>query len=382
MSIPAVESDVLETLVLDRAAFQALAPEWPALLARTGHDAPFYAHGFLRCGLDAFFHGCPVRAVVARDARGLRAALVLVERTVRYAGVAARQLSSAASVHSGRFDLIADAGDAPAIDAVWRAVEGLDWDALVLADLPPRERALGAGRALVDRAQARGFSVGWWESMRTPFIPLGASADEVFARQLQAKFRSNLRRRRKKLQAQGEVRLQRLTGGPELAARLAEGLALEASGWKGRAGTAIATDPPARRFYLSLARSAEADGTLAVFTLRAGGRAVAFHFALVQGGVCHLPKMGFDEAMAQAAPGHLILESVLQDCCARGLSEFDFLGPDMAWKRDWTRQVRVHHWGHVYRPGLRGRALHAMKFAIAPRVKRLWGQAGLGIHRT
>lgn len=363
-----VSTSPLAAQLLDRAGFDALAPEWPALLARTHRDAPFYTHAFLRCWLDAFAKDAPVRCVVARDGKGLRAALVLVERKESFYGLPVKKLAGAANVHSARHDLIADAHDPEAIAAVWGALEKLDWDVLELPDVPPHDGAQGAARELIGLAGAEGCPTGLWESMQTPYIPLGEPLEQVMGR-LTSKFRSNLRRRRKKLGEVGAVAFERVTGGPELLARLDEGFALEAAGWKGREGTAIANHAATRQFYTTLAEASAEQGTLSLFFLRAGGRAVAFYFALTHGGVCYLPKLGFDETLGQASPGHLILEDVLGDCCSRNLKEFDFLGPNMPWKQDWTEKVRVHHWCYAFRSSLRGRALHAAKFKVAPAVK-------------
>lgn len=363
----------LTTEVLDRAGFDALGAEWPALLARTRRDAPFYTHAFLRCWLDAFAKDEPVKLVLARDGQGLRAALVLVEKHESFYGLPVTKLTGAANVHSARFDLVADANDAEALAAIWDAVSKLEWDVLELPDVPPRADADGAARELLARAEASGNPTGLWESMQTPYIPLGEPLEKVMGR-LSSKFRSNLRRRRKKLAEQGEITFERVTGGPEMLAKLEEGFALEAAGWKGREGTAIASDGATRAFYTSLAAACAEDGTLALFFLCTAGRAVAFYFALTHGEVCYLPKLGFDETLGQASPGHLILEDVIQDCCSRGLKEFDFLGPNMPWKQDWTEQVRVHHWCYAFRNSIRGRALHAAKFKVAPAVKSLKSQ--------
>ena len=59
---------------------------------------------------------------------------------------------------------------------------------------------------------------------------------------------------------------------------------------------------------------------------------------------------------------------------ARGLHEFDFLGPDMTWKQDWTDRKRVHTWLFVFRDTLQGRALRAAKFRWVPAVKEAWAR--------
>jgi CelD/BcsL family acetyltransferase involved in cellulose biosynthesis len=271
-------------------------------------------------------------------------------------------------VHSARYDLIARATDGETLAAIWDAVHALSWDVLELPDVPPRTESEGAARELMACASAQGCPTGTWESMQTPYIPLGAPLELVMGK-LSAKFRSNLRRRRKKLAEVGAITFERFTDSEGLDARLEEGFGLEAAGWKGKEGTAIANDPATKRFYAQLARACASDGTLSLFFLRAGGRAVAFYFALTHGKTCYLPKLGFDETLSQASPGHLILEDVLADCCRRNLAEFDFLGPNMPWKQDWTEATRVHHWCYVFRDSLRGKALHAAKFKLAPSVK-------------
>ncbi|MFY0523453.1 GNAT family N-acetyltransferase [Archangium gephyra] len=186
------------------------------------------------------------------------------------------------------------------------------------------------------------------------------------SRTLQSKFKANCRRRRRKLEEKGRVTVERVEGGLDLEAKLEEGFALEASGWKGRRGTAMAQDARTRGFYSELARSAGYAGRLALYYMRLDGRAVAFQYALEYGGRYFLLKPGYDETLGDCSPGQLLMEDVLRDCMSRGLREFDFLGPDMVWKRDWTDKVRRHTWLYVFNDTALGRAMCAAKFRWAP----------------
>jgi CelD/BcsL family acetyltransferase involved in cellulose biosynthesis len=210
--------------------------------------------------------------------------------------------------------------------------------------------------------------VGTWESLQSPYVPLPSDVEALWAR-LHSKFKANLRRRRKKLEELGEVTVERVEGGKDLEAFLETGYALEAGGWKGQRGTAIVQDPATRGFYSELARCASYRGWLSLYFLKVGGRAVAFQYGLTYGGRYLLLKPGYDEGLKACSPGQLLMEEVLKECCRQGLSEFDFLGPDMVWKRDWTDQVRVHTWLYVFRDNAFGRALCAAKFRWGPRVK-------------
>lgn len=349
----------------ERAAFMALEAEWDALAERSGRDEPFYRHAFIRIWLDNFAPRSRLRILTARDGQGrLRAALPLMEERVLLYGVPVRQLSSTSDPHSCRFDLLADDGRAAgeAFFEHLRADRG--WDVLRIRDVPGGGDAWHLHRA----AREAGLPVGAWESLRSPYVPLPGTREALLAR-LHAKLKANLRRRRKKLEGYGRVALERAGGGLDLEARLEQGYALEQSGWKGRRGTAISQDPATRGFYSELAREAACRGELALYLLSAGGRPVAFQYGLEHGGRYFLLKPGYDERLKECSPGQLLMDEVLADCIARGLTELDFLGEDMAWKRDWTELVRVHTWLYVFRDSAIGRGLCAAKFRWLPTAR-------------
>ena len=351
--------------VADRAAFLALADEWDALVRDT-RDEVFYQHHFIRIWLDHFAPQGRLRILLGRDAGGaLVAALPLLQERGALLGAPARILTAAANDHSPRFDLVAR--DAPAAGRAFFAhlARNPGWDVLRITDVPDG----GNAWHLFGAAQAARFPVGTWPSLLSPYIPLPRT-HAALLQGLDAKFKANVRRRRKKLEAEGMVTVERVTGGAALDAKLSEGYALERSGWKGREGTAIAQDDATQAFYSDLAHTAAAQGTLALYFLRLNGQAVAFHYGLTQGNRYYLLKPAYDEARKECSPGHLLMDEVLQDCIARGLQEFDFLGPDMPWKRDWAAAARQHTWLFVFRNAPYGRALHALKFRLWPAAKR------------
>src|SRR5262249_59848813 len=115
-------------------------------------------------------------------------------------------------------------------------------------------------------------------------------------------------------------------------------------------------------FYSALAQEATDQDYLSLYFLRLDGRPVAFHYGLTYGPRYYLLKPAYDETYKECSPGHLLLDEVLTDCIARGLTEFDFLGPDMIWKRDWADQARHHTWLFIFRKSPYGQALRTLKF--------------------
>lgn len=344
-----------------RPAFDALREEWNALLARGPVDVPFARHEWLAAWLDAFAPDAPLRVLVARG-RGGRAAGMAAFLVERERGVT--RLVAPANDHSCRVEWAL--GDDPpgGVAALWEYLrDRLRWDVLVLRDLP-RE---GPTSVLLETAaRADRHLTGRWESLRTPYVELSKGGVEE---RVSSKFRANLRRRAKRLGEMGAVALKRVDDAEGLDVAVAEFLSLEASGWKGQGGTAIAGDPALVRFYARIARDAAARGGLALRALTLDGRAVAVHLGMVHRGVYYLPKTAYDERLGQVSPGQLLQREVLAECEARALERFDFLGPDMEWKRDWVPAHAPHDWLYVYRPSFAGRAMHTLKHRVRPAVK-------------
>jgi CelD/BcsL family acetyltransferase involved in cellulose biosynthesis len=353
-SIPAARVEEIRT----RARWLALRPEWDALADRTG-AGPFLTWDFLAIWLDHFAAGKAPRVITVRDGRGrLVAGLPLVERRSLVAGIPLRELRSASNAHSCRFDLLAADPEQIAPAVLSHLLEDRRWDLLRLLDVPDG----GAGWALLEAARRDGLRVHTWESQRSPWFSLEAV-------KLSARFQANLRRRRRRLAEWGPVSFRRWTGGEDLETRLERFFKLEASGWKGSHGTAIAFEPRLRGFYRELARSLLARGSLVLSELVVGERPVAGHFALESGGTYFLLKAGYDEALGACSPGQLLVEEVVADARSRGLRAFDFLGSDMAWKRDWTESVRVHKWLSMFRETPQARLAWTVKARWLPRLR-------------
>jgi CelD/BcsL family acetyltransferase involved in cellulose biosynthesis len=319
------------------------------------------------------------RLLVAHHGDEVVAALPLVSERRSLAGMPAQVLRSLSDDHSQRFDLWLDpgpAGNAAAHALIAHLGRRGDWDAVELQSVP--ESAAAAARLIAAAREAR-LPVGYWQSMTSPYLPLPSSTAEL-DRQLSSKFRSNLRRRLRKLETDvGPLTLERIDGHANgsavesgtLEATLDEGFALEAAGWKGDVGTAIACDSKLRNRYLAIAHAFAAKGRLACYFLKAGQRRVAFHFALADDDTYYLFKPGFDPLLASYGLGHLLVDAVARDLINRGIRELDFLGDDMPWKREWTDHTRVHRFDYVFAPTLRGRALAAWKLRFVPVAKRL-----------
>lgn len=98
------------------------------------------------------------------------------------------------------------------------------------------------------------------------------------------------------------------------AARVAlpEFLALEAAGWKGKAGTAIARLPQALAYFDSLAAHFAAADALQIDTLLLDDRPLAMGLLVESAGTRHFLKIAYDETQARHSPGRALTIAMLQ----------------------------------------------------------------------
>jgi CelD/BcsL family acetyltransferase involved in cellulose biosynthesis len=361
--LPALDVSIIE----DRHALKTLKPEWNDLVERTRNE-PFFRCEYIGSWIEHFAPGAPLRLLAARNSHGrLVGLLPLLEERVSYFGVPLRQWSSPTNLHSYRFDLLADDTRAVAGAFFLFLRDAGGWDALRVTDIPDG----GNAWELYSVAKQAGLPVGVYPSNRSVYVTLPDSFEALEAT-LGGKFRGNLRRRKALLGTKGAVSVEQFLGGPDLAERLEECFAIEASGWKGKTGQPANLDPRIHGFYSSLARRSVEDGSFSLLQLKLDGRPIAFHYGLTRNGVYSLIMTSYDESLRDCSPGHLLVEETIRRCIEAGRREFDFLGCDLDWKRAWSRASRPHSWLFVFRPNLRGRLAHSIKFQVAPAAKRWW----------
>ena len=209
---------------------------------------------------------------------------------------------------------------------------------------------------------------------RAPYLELPESP-EAFEAMLTAKRRSGLRRLRRRLAELGEVSVQLCTEEGGFDERLSEGLAVEHSGWKGKRGTAIASQRATRAFYADIASWLARRGWLRLAFLRLNGRAIAFDLAAEMDGVHYLVKTGYDETLRSLAPGMVLRHEMILRCIRSGCRSYEFLGSEMPWKRVWTRTSHDRLQLHAFAATVPGRADWLIVSRALPVARRVRDRA-------
>ncbi len=277
----------------------SIAEEWDDL-AGEADLAPFLWPGWLSAWWGAFGAG--------------RLVILAVRRTGRLVGVLPLRkkgsvLSSPANWHTPLYEPAV--ADRSALRAIVAGIQSLHPRRLDLSFLDGEGaaaqelRELGGYYRLVERT-----------SWRSPYLEVRGDW-EAYWQGVSGNLRHTVRQGSRRLAEIGEVSLEIESGTERLDDLLAEGFEVEASSWKGRRGTAIASDPQTLGFYTSLARWAASRGLLRLAFLRVDGRALAFNFSLESQGRHYLLKPGYDERFRKAGPGTVLTCRMIERAFSR-----------------------------------------------------------------
>ncbi len=340
-------------------AWEALAAEWEALAQRTG-AAPWLHPGWFAAWQTAFGRG-DVRLETVRDGARLVAVAPMEERR--------RRLFGMANWHTPSFGVIAEPG------RIREAAERMLQERphrITLAFVTEGDEALNACRDAFEKA---GYSILVRTLERSPYVDLSGGWSQ-YEQGLGAKRRAELRRRLRRLEELGTVEFAIERGSSRLDDLLDEGFDVEASSWKGRKGTAIASRPETAAFYRTVAHWAAAHGWLRLAYLRVDSRPIAFDFAFETDSAHYLLKTGFDEDYRRFAPGLLLRHHMLEHAFSQGLQTYEFLADAEEWKLDWTPAARSRMLLQAFSPSIAGRA-DALAYRYGrPLAKRLLAAVG------
>jgi CelD/BcsL family acetyltransferase involved in cellulose biosynthesis len=157
--------------------------------------------------------------------------------------------------------------------------------------------------------------------LRAMFRPT-ADADTYLCAALSAKHRKMIRRQERQLSEIGRLEYDALTPDDDVEVWIEEFLRLEASGWKGRENSAIASDESDQNYFRSIAKEAFRQGRLSMLALRLDGRPIAFKCDFHAGRGLFTFRIAFDENYARNSPGMLLEIENLRRLHARSQIEW------------------------------------------------------------
>jgi CelD/BcsL family acetyltransferase involved in cellulose biosynthesis len=192
--------------------------------------------------------------------------------------------------------------------------------------------------AFADALAAHGTKSRDFDAHQRPLLMPGGVGRYLEARD--GRRRRKLARARKKLEDDGGLSSE-IDAAPDcVASTLADFFVLEASGWKGRAGTAAIQHPDIAAFVTAAVTALATEGKAVGARLIHGGDTIATNIVLRSGSGAWSWKIAYDESAARASPGMQVLLDVTEwltaeqsvawcdSCAAPDQPAYDAVWPD------------------------------------------------------
>jgi CelD/BcsL family acetyltransferase involved in cellulose biosynthesis len=338
------------------ARFADLAPEWGAILP--GDSSPFDLHPWYSAWWQAFGDDAELAVCAARRDGELVGVFPLL---CRDGGIGAL-----ANVHTPSFRPLARDPE---------AMEGLVAAAMERSDGGVELIALPEGDPCVAQ-----LAEGAREASMVPLVELAYSSPTVetsgdfgaWRGQSKRRWGAPLERFRRKMSREYEAEFGIVVPPDSLEEELDEGFRVEASGWKGRAGTAIVSSPATEAFYREVAHEFERRDELRLSRIRLDGKTVAFDLCILHERRLYLLKTGFDEDFRRLAPGLVMRLSIIERCFELGLRSHELLGGESEWKAKFQTGKRPHVNLRTYSRNPVGLAGFAYRARLRPSLKRVY----------
>ncbi|MEM8726001.1 MAG: GNAT family N-acetyltransferase, partial [Pseudomonadota bacterium] len=292
----------VRVLSIAEAGSPAIRSAWEQLARDAAEPNPYYEHWFALPSLDQFAEGLGCCLLTHYTGDRLTGLLPIALRKPYYNYPLPH---ASAWLHDNAFC------GAPLVE---RGQEHAFWAALfnqfdrepgraLFLHLPflPSEGALtSALDAVLEETQRHGVTV---HRMERAMLASDATPEDYFAQSMKPKARKELRRQRKRLEEEGGLTFERQRDERGISDWIGDFLALEAAGWKGDAGSALASSRHTSDFFAAAIEGASRTGKLERLTLRLDGKPIAMLANFVTPPGVYSFKTTFDEAYSRFSPG-------------------------------------------------------------------------------
>src|SRR5712691_4674361 len=295
--------------ILGRDALPVLVPAWEDLCARCVEDNVYYSPRYARALLDSVARDHNISfAVVWEDNRlvGMlpfmrpRPSIPLLRPAGRawhtkytYSCTPLLDTLRKTEAAEGLLDLLESVGPG-------------EW-------IIPRVNTQGAAcQALITAVGGRGLPWRFVERFQRASLEAGISFDEHMQRHVSAKRRKDLARNRRRLEQLGKIGHESHRSGEQLERAVSAFLKIEASGWKGKRGSALACDERTRIFALDAFNGKDANSTCRADVLTLNGTPIAVSLVAFAGRTGFAVKCAYDEAYRNCSVGLLLEVEVIR----------------------------------------------------------------------
>lgn len=297
---------------VSRAHLLSLEESWDNLSENAAVENPYYARPYARALLRHLEPARDVEALCAFMGGHLVGLLPFETSRRRWVGLGKVNLAWTTPYTMSTVPLIHRSHQEAVIPALAEAMRTLVPESpfWLFSDLPTEPNPVAD---LLSSIEGRGGRLENLASYERPALSKGQDFETHMRTHVSKNRRKGLNRNRRRLEELGSVRFTNSNSGLELAHAVEAFLEIEASGWKGRAGTALDCAPETRAFGLSAFGPRAGRSICRADCLWLDGTVIAVSLSLQSGRTAHTLKAAYDESYRAYAPGLLLEQEIMRD---------------------------------------------------------------------
>ncbi len=363
--------ELVETLNGGAEIVAELCAEWITLCEEGASNHPFLRPEWFLSFVANFEK--EILLLTVRRAGLLCAILPLVQKRAGLHGIPVSKLQSVFNLNTQRFDLVHGTDESErkvVVQALWDEIKRQSkWKVLEIRMVDKNSWL----NDLLIIAGSENYPTGIWRMENAPFIKLPQAVNETdsceeYFKSLGKKRRQDLSRRLRRLREIGSVEFAVTRGySAELMRKYFD---LEAKGWKGRAGTAVADDDSVVKLHDDFARATAEKNALFVYELKLNDQTIAMQLRIVYNRQTTCWKTAYDENYARFSPGNLLFAEFVRDSLKNHSQEVDLLSPPSASKGIWASGERELVGFYIFQRGIIGWLLWKWKFSVISRLRK------------
>lgn len=266
-----------------------------------------------------------------------------------------RQLLPLSTLYSTRGGLALSAGTAT-VEALLDALEQVgEWDSFELHV----ERGSALDRLLCEAANANGYRISRARYESAPFTTLDGTFEDYLSEK-SGNFRSNLRRKTKKLHNKFSYTIKIYTSPEEAEKAVQEIIDIDKNSWKEKEGTAISSRNETEALYKNLAKNLSKSEWLRIYIMYIDSKPIAFDYGVLFHNNYFMLKTSYIESMSDYSPGIVLRGKVLEDLFEIGAKEHDFMWGVEHYKMQWSNGIREYDRLTMYNKNLRAHSIHLL----------------------
>lgn len=340
-------------------------------LCKSTQSEPFALPEWTAIYLKSFQPLVKLHLIAVSDCERLLAVLPLIRTRGFFAGLPIRKLVCPANVHSVRFSFprVSGMDGELATRAIWHVIKSsVGWDVVEF----PIFLENGPCREFFQYAKEDGYCD--WTRLYFESPVLQMQIDDHgkldWRHGTSRHFRHELRRFNRILESQLGVTARLVRHTKYDVASLNKFFCLEAAGWKGAEGSAIAKGLETRLFYGELARAMADLNAFSLYLFEANGTTIAAAYGVTTDRCFYPMKIAYEESLHRCGPGHLMFNSIFEECSANGIGTVYFGGVKDRYKTMWTSEVQRNLTGVIFNSRYYPQLVRGMKMNIFPILKR------------